>query len=107
MQGPPAQMMGMVAPQAQQPLLQLPQVNIAEFDTIADPSEKRQYVGNNIYGPIEAAFSDSLAGKITGMLLDESVVDFRQLLTNPVYLTQKAKEAYTLLMTSAQQTPPQ
>jgi len=53
--------------------------------TIADPNEKKQFVGNAIYPSIENAFGPLFAGKITGMLLDENVVDFYQLLTNLGY----------------------
>jgi hypothetical protein len=73
-------------------------VDLNAFDTIADPNEKKNFVGNSIYTIIEEVYTPAFAGKITGMLLDESVVDFKNLLTNQMYLSQKSKEAYNLLV---------
>ena len=79
-------------------LLQPPAVDVAALAKIQDAGEKRQFVGNNIYPVIEGAFGNQFAGRITGMLLDENVVNFQELLTNPAYLTQKAREAMNLLL---------
>lgn len=65
----------------------LPQVDVSQLETIQDPAEKKQFVGNAIYPQIEATFGQAVAGKITGMLLDENVVDFNQMLTNQMYFT--------------------
>jgi hypothetical protein len=53
----------------------LPQVDVKELDSYQDPVQKKQFVGNAIYGIIEGSFGP-YAGKITGMLLDENVVNF-------------------------------
>ena len=45
-------------------------------------NEKKQAVGNLIYPCIQAAYGDLYVGKITGMLLDEKVVDFQKLVTD-------------------------
>ena len=66
--------------------------------------DKKNFVGNAIYGEIEAVFGENLAGKMTGMLIEENVVDFNQLLTNQGYFNQKVREAYILLMQNQQAT---
>ena len=91
------------AQQVQIPLLPIPQVDLQQLEAIQDPSEKKQFVGNAVYPQIEATFGSNFAGKITGMLLDENVVDFNQMLTNQVYFSQKAREAMTLLQMSQPQ----
>ena len=48
---------------------------MALLDKITDIIEKKQFIGNTIYPVIEQAFGQ-YAGKITGMLLDENVVNF-------------------------------
>jgi polyadenylate-binding protein len=63
---------------------------------------KREFVGNAIYQSIEAVMPQH-AGKITGMLLDENVVNFKSLLTNQQYYNEKVQEAYQLLMSQAPQ----
>lgn len=63
-----------------------------------DPDGKRNLVGNAIYAEIEAVFGEALAGKMTGMLIEENVVDFVQLLTNQQYFNMKVREAYQLLV---------
>jgi len=45
-------------------------------------------------------YGDEFAPRITGMLLDESVVNFRHLLTDSVYFSGKVNEAYVLLVSS-------
>lgn len=60
-------------------------------------ADKKNFVGNAIYGEIEAVFGENLAGRMTGMLIEENVVDFNQLLTNQGYFNQKVREAYFLL----------
>lgn len=77
----------MMPPMQQAPMLQPPQVDISILENTTDLGEKKQFVGNNIYSVIEEAFGQQFAGKITGMLLDENVVNFHQLLTNPAYFT--------------------
>jgi len=62
--------------------------------------ERNNYVGNHIYGPICNTFGEENAPTITGMLLDESAVDFKQLLNDNNYFVAKAKEAFALLMHS-------
>jgi len=42
-------------------------------------------------------FGKDLAPTITGMLLDESAVDYKSLLTDHQYFTSKAHEAYSIL----------
>jgi len=99
----PQQQMGMPnaqvaqpTPQGQQPgmqLLALPQVNMAQFDQLQG-EDKSNFVGNSIYGIIQGKFGDEFAPRITGMLLDEKVIDFKQLLTDAQYFTVKVNEAY-------------
>lgn len=98
---PPAQV-----PLAQQqgPVVQLPTFEDPNIDIKLQlsnmvPDDRKQFVGNAIYGEIETYFNhfskdETLAGRITGMLIDENVVDFNQLLTNQGYLNMKVREAY-------------
>jgi hypothetical protein len=44
--------------------------------------EKKQCIGNMIYPCIHAAYGDAYVGKITGMLLDEKVVNLDSLVTD-------------------------
>lgn len=87
----------------QQQHLQLPQINIEELDRLDQGDERNNFVGNNIYMPILQAFGEEFAPTITGMLLDESAVDFKLLLTQNQYFVSKAREAYDLLVQSKQQ----
>lgn len=90
---------------SQQNALQLPQINVEELDQLqgASQDERNNFVGNNIYMPIMQAFGEEFAPTITGMLLDESAVDFKLLLTQNQYFVSKAREAYDLLVQSKQQ----
>ena len=83
-------------------MLPRPEADINDLAGIQDAGERRQFVGNAIYASIEAAYGAN-AGKITGMLLDENVVDFTSLLTNQAYLSQKAREAMNLIQVSQAQ----
>lgn len=89
-------------PQVQAPVIAapiqafpLPQVNPADLDNVPD---RKTFVGNAIYGIIEHAFGPAFAGRITGMLIDEAVINFNQLLSDANYFTTKAHEAYQLLL---------
>lgn len=86
--------------------LDLPLLNIADLAAISNPDERKQFVGNHIYPIIEGHYGNALAGRITGMLLDENVIDFTKLLTNSAYFTQKSAEANTLLLQAAQGVAP-
>lgn len=110
MMPPQQQSMGMnqgqQPPQQQQPAqqntLQLPQINVEELDQLQG-DERNNFVGNNIYMPIMQAFGEEFAPTITGMLLDESAVDFKLLLSQNQYFVSKAREAYELLVQSKNQ----
>jgi Poly-adenylate binding protein, unique domain len=58
-------------------LLPLPKADANQLDVIQNPDDKKQFVGNAVYPEIEAAFGHDVAGKITGMLLDENAVNFK------------------------------
>jgi hypothetical protein len=60
-----------------------------------------------IYQQIDAVLGNSYSGKITGMLLDEKVVDIANLLKDQQYLNQKVFEAYQLINITNQQNPNQ
>jgi tetrahydromethanopterin S-methyltransferase subunit F len=81
----------------------LPQYDVEAFAVIEDINEKKQFIGNSIYPLIEGSLGPQFAGKITGMLLDVSVVDIDQLLKNQEYLNSKVFEAYQLLLQPPQQ----
>lgn len=89
-------------PQRQMQLeLFLPIVDMEEFKLQTAPDARKNFVGNLIYPSIEQAFGSGLAGRITGMLLDETVIDFNKLIQDTTYFTNKAIEANTLLQNSA------
>jgi hypothetical protein len=56
-------------------MVRSPEVDLHFFNSIIDPGDKRNYIGNSIYPVIEEKTGEVFAGKITGMLLDETVVD--------------------------------
>lgn len=85
--------------QQQQVALVLPQIDVSQLDNLRG-DERNNFVGNNIYGPIMNTFGEENAPTITGMLLDESAVDFKNLLSDNAYFVGKAREAYALLMHS-------
>ena len=62
--------------------------------------DRNNFVGNSIFGVIQQVYGESNAPRITGMLLDESAVDFKQLLTDDEYFGGKVNEAHTLLVNS-------
>jgi len=81
-----------------QPMLPLPQVDMNQLSVLTNPNDRKQFVGNAIYQIIETSFNQSFAGRITGMLIDENVIKFEDLLTNQKYFTEKSYEAYHMLM---------
>lgn len=48
---------------------------VAQIAALGSLAEKKQFIGNLIYPCIQAAYGDQFVGKITGMLLDEKVVN--------------------------------
>jgi hypothetical protein len=72
---------GQVPQNPNRPLLQLPHADLNVFDQVQG-DERNQFVGNTIYGTILQAFGQDLAPRLTGMLLDESAVNFKSLLTD-------------------------
>jgi len=57
------------------------------MQTLQTIEEKKQFVGNMIYPCIQQAYGDIYVGKITGMLLDEKVVNLDLLVTDQKYLS--------------------
>lgn len=99
-------------PPQQEAMMQLPNVNVTQLDSLQG-DDRNNFVGNNIYSTIHTAYGEEYAPTITGMLLDETAVDFKLLLTQNQYFQAKAREAYELLiqtkhnqeMAMQQQTP--
>lgn len=89
----PQQTMMQQPQQPQQQLLQLPEVDAAQLDALKG-EDRSNFVGNNIYGVIQSVFGDQQAPRLTGMLLDESAVNYKDLLTNSQYFTNKVHEAH-------------
>jgi len=84
-----------------QNLLPLPSVNLQELDS-SDEQERKNFVGNSIYSIIQNFVGEKNAGQVTGMLLDEEVVDFKTLLTDQQYFTEKVTQARDELMKMGQ-----
>jgi hypothetical protein len=55
-------------------------------------------VGNSIYPIIEAALGSELAPTITGMLLDEDIVNYQELLSSQPYFNNKVQEAHQFML---------
>lgn len=81
--------------------MQLPQVDIGQLDALQG-DDRNNFVGNHIYQTIHQTYGEEFAPTITGMLLDESAVDYKLLLTTSNYFQSKAREAYDLLVQSKQ-----
>lgn len=97
-QQPMPQMMPQpVAPVTQRISVQKPNVQIEMFNANTSPEERRQFVGNAVYPVINQVLGEPLSGRITGMIIDENVVDVKRLLTDGDYLNQQVNEAYEML----------
>lgn len=79
--------------------LRLPQVDILPLDGLQG-EERDNFVGNNIYPAIFQAYGEEEAPTITGMILDESAVDYKELLTNQNYFQQKVTQAHAIFKKS-------
>ena len=73
--------------------LVMPKVDASQLDSLTTPEARENFVGNSIYNAIYEAFGENEAPTITGMILDESAVDYKQLLTDPNYFVNKVNEA--------------
>ena len=80
----------------------LPQIDVAVLDGMQGDN-RNQFVGNTIYNLILEAYGQELCPRITGMLLDENAVNFKQLLTDNVYFNNKVAEAHALLTGAGKQ----
>jgi len=54
-------------------------------------------VGNAIYPAILTYVGENLAGKITGMVIDEAVVNLEQMMKDQLYFNKNINEAFNLL----------
>ena len=94
-------MQPMQTPMHNKNFINLPNIDITQLDKLAG-GDRNNFVGNNIYNLLMVAYQNDadLAGRITGMLLDENAVDFTKLLTDSQYFNDKKNEAYSMLMSS-------
>jgi len=84
------------------PLMTLPAIDVSSLDS-GDQDTRNQFVGNSIYNLIMEAYGPEICPRITGMLLDENAVNYKQLLTDNVYFNNKVAEAHALLTTPGNQ----
>jgi hypothetical protein len=56
--------------------LQLPLIDAKPLDTLQG-EDRKDFVGNNIYAIILNAYGEEFAPTITGMLLDETAVNYK------------------------------
>ena len=63
-----------------------------------DNDNMKDTVGNFIYEYIQEIVGETLAGKITGMILDLPLYEIKSVLYNYNYLLHKVKDAYTLFI---------
>lgn len=85
--------------------VELPAVDHTQLAAIVDLNERKQMVGNAIYSAVSPHVGD-FAGKITGMLLDENVVDLNRLTSDKKYLSDLVNEAWRLLRSQTGVTQP-
>jgi hypothetical protein len=77
--------------------LQLPLIDASALDTLQG-EDRKDFVGNNIYAIIFNAYGEEFAPTITGMLLDETAVNYKSLLTDSNYFSNKVSEAHALFI---------
>lgn len=83
--------------------VQLPSQNqVAALQQFTNLDEKKQCIGNMIYPCILNAYGEQYVGKITGMLLDEKVVNLDQLVVDQKYLSEIAGQAKRMLEANTQ-----
>lgn len=99
---PPAPQQQQMQPAQSQQTGQLlmPKVDATQLDGLKTTEERENFVGNRIYPAILTAFGDQEAPTITGMILDESAVDYKELLSNQAYFVAKINEARNVLKNS-------
>lgn len=71
----------------------------------ASPEQQKQLLGEKLF-PLIAAKESTLAGKITGMLLEMENTDILHLLDTPEALNEQVDEALSVLMAHKQGDPP-
>ena len=54
-------------------------------------------MGNAVYPAINSVLGDQLAGKITGMIIDENAVNIPLLMSDQAYFNKNINDAYALL----------
>jgi len=84
------------------PMIALPQVDMNHFQSLQDPAERKQWVGSLIYPVILKHVGDSLAAKITGMVIDETAVNLPMMLNDQVYFNKNINDALNLLNNQGQ-----
>ncbi len=87
--------------QPQPTLLPLPQVDKDLLAATESLNDRKQLIGNAIYAAMAPAVGEH-AGKITGMLLDEKVVDLNKLTSDQKYFSDLVGEAQRLLQKQPQ-----
>lgn len=60
-----------------------------------DKDSRTNYVGNLVFPVIEHKYGAQIAPSLTGILLDEDVVDFKKFLTDREYFNTKITEAHS------------
>ena len=61
------------------PALSYPIVDLKNLASVTDVNERKNIVGNSIYQVALQRIGETFAGKVTGMMLDESAVTFNRL----------------------------
>lgn len=74
---------------------------MAQLDQLQSPDDRRSFVGNAVF-PLISSVCGQLSSKVTGMVIDESAVDVKKLLTDGVFFNTKVQEAVMLLQSQGQ-----
>lgn len=57
-------------------MMQLPPIDVSRLNQL-EGDDRNNFVGNHIYQTIHSTYGEEFAPTITGMLLDESAVDYK------------------------------
>lgn len=57
------------------PMIQMPNFDMSQFNTVKDPAQLKNLIGNAVYQAIMGYVGENYAGKITGMVIEETAVN--------------------------------
>ena len=82
-------------------IMPLPQIDLQQLDQMQSADDRRSFVGNAVF-PLINAVCGPASSKVTGMVIDESAVDVKKLLSDQSFFNTKVQEALQLLQSQGQ-----